>query len=210
MRREKQISNIKDCKGQALFLIGILLASFFPILSTLSLHQSFTTDEIQTGTFHKSNINSSVQIFTLDKIPLIGQEWNISIKLHENSTTNVIWTVSSGQPYFWEGPSQFIMNPNETVTQIYISHITGDNYGYIMLNFYLQLSNSTAGVSGSYQTILISEGYWENVGTGQLYVSDINSWLKGKSNSSQFLLESLLLLLGLIIIVILIKKLKFN
>ena len=107
----------------------------------------------------------------------------------------------------WEGAAQFTLNVGETITHQYVSHVCGDNYGWIMLAFHLSLSNTTAKVSGTYLAVLLFLGYpppRECEGTGQTIVSDITEWLSNQSTAPSF--ESAIILYALLIVVLVIPR----
>ena len=169
-----------------LALASSILTPVSAISSQINKSSFKSSDFDQEGTFFVSNISHEEEIFKLDKIPYIGQKWNITFSLDSDSTTSIIWKVVSGSPLFWEGISPFIMDPGDTVVNQYTSHITGDNYGSIMARYKITLVNITGSARGSYKAVLVAEGYWENIGTGQLYVSDIEAWRRSRTTTEYF------------------------
>lgn len=136
-----------------------------------------------------SNASTPVKLFLLGywSALRIGEKYNVSLNLDSNSTTAVNITVAteSSNPNMWEGPPQFTLHPAESFTTIYISHVCGDNLGWIMPYFFLQLLNSTASASGSYLACVLSEGYSHpDCGTGQALVINITQWLSEMSYST--------------------------
>jgi hypothetical protein len=182
-----------------LFLIVIFFGLFFAanplpivgaaIYNETPLFQPHSISERSlSGRFYFENSSELNSIFRLLYYTAvrIGEKYNVSFSLDSNSTTDVRITCSIS-PNMWEGPTEINLQPSETMSQIYISHVCGDNLGAISPVFKLQLINITAKVSGDYKAVLLFDGYQHPScgGTGQAIVANITQWLVDISSSNK-------------------------
>ncbi len=181
-----------------LFLIviflGLLLATYPLHVEGAAIHNETSlfkphsiSERSLSGRFYFKNSSEPNSIFRLlyYSAVRIGEKYNVSFSLDSNSTTDVRITCSIS-PNMWEGPTEISLQPSETKSQIYISHVCGDNLGVISPVFKLQLINSTAKVSGYYKAVLLFDGYQHpSCGTGQIIVSNITQWLFDISSSNK-------------------------
>ena len=179
-----------------LFLIVILLGLSFAtyplpvegaaIHNETSLFQPLSISELSlSGRFYFENSSELNSIFRLlyYSAVRIGEKYSVSFSLDSNSTTDVRITCSIS-PNMWEGPTEINLQPFETKSQIYFSHVCGDNLDVISPVFKLKLMNSTAKVSGYYEAVLLFAGYQHpSCGIGQIIVSNITQWLFDISSS---------------------------
>jgi hypothetical protein len=208
-----QYSNLRSIIGIWLLLITPITLNTTTIdISVISADQHLVNT--QEGHFFVSNTTTEVFVFMLNEVPRIGQTWNVTLDLDGNSSTYVHWEARPGSnnENMWEGQNQFTLQVGERVTNQYISHVCGDNYGYISLFFYLTLSNSTAKASGHYSAILIFQGYEipPECSKGQLIVSDILEWLATQSSDEDPNFTAIFIFGCLMITILIIVKRKRN
>ncbi|MHA2227449.1 MAG: hypothetical protein ACXAC8_19690 [Candidatus Hodarchaeales archaeon] len=158
------------------------------IYNETSLFQSHSISEPSlSGKFYFENSSVLNSIFRLLYYTAvrIGEKYNVSFSLDSNSTTDVRITCYIS-PNLWEGPTEMNLQPSETKSHIYISHVCGDNLDTISPVFKLLLMNSTAKVSGHYKAVLLFAGYQHpSCGTGQAVVENITHWLVDISSSNK-------------------------
>jgi len=143
------------------------------------------TLEVDTGSFSVVNTTESNYLFE-DHIwgISIGATWNVSIRVHSNSTTGIFVTFISLDPNDWTGIKDFQVHPGQTFTNNYTQHGMSDNVPYFNFNYILVESMKNA--SGTYNFTLVHSGYHSEYRTGSIFVSNITEWLlkKQSSNSS--------------------------
>lgn len=130
----------------------------------------------------------------------IGTTYNITITAESNSSSGVIFSVTS--IYFsksWDGLSEFQVFPNESFTTSYISHCMADEPPEV--SFRYSLIDSSKNASGTYHILCVDPGYQVSIpgGTGYTCVTDISAWLESKPLSNPtiglFLMSMILLIL---------------
>jgi hypothetical protein len=158
------------------------------------------------GTISLVNTTENL-LFTYTKptLPHIGETWNLTVRLFSNSTTGInvsyqnLYLLS---PDWWEGQKNFLVHPNETQTQIYVSHITGDTP--LGLAFYIRLLNNTQNAWGTYELTKLHSGYEFPVDTAHLYVSDISAWLEEMSGDNSTPFDEKIFVIGIPVIALLV------
>ena len=205
-------------KFQIIGIIFLLCFLLFTVNVTFNIGNiafaNLNSIEIQEDSFSVSNTIITVSIFMLEEVPRIGQTWNVTLQLDDDSTTGVEWEAKTGSNYenMWEGPAQFTQTEGEIVTHQYISHVCGDNMGHTGLFFGLTLIDSTGSISGSYSAELLFGGYANppECGTGQLIVPDISEWLASQSSQENPNLAPIIIFGCLVIIILVTNARKRN
>lgn len=133
------------------------------------------------GRFILSNkTEEELLVSSIDSYPQIGTTWNLTIDVDTNSSSSVLikfnYSLMSKHPERWEGPREFVVNPDEVRSAVYISHFISDFI--VSPNVYIKLINPSANASGFFYLNLIDPGYPYDVGTSHLYVSNITAWLE--------------------------------
>ena len=131
------------------------------------------------GTFTLDPSSEPITLVSTDHVRAqIGTTWNLTIRVSNNSSSAInvsFWNSYIREPYWWEGEKTLFIHPNETYSELYISHITGDTP--LEPLFLVSLVNNTGQAQGFYNLTLLHPGYSYFVGTSRLYVSDIFAWI---------------------------------
>lgn len=111
----------------------------------------------------------------------IGTTWNLSVTVHANSTSAVNismidWSMNEIWPRGLTGNLSFQVYPNQTRSEIYVSHVSCD---YIVsYNFKCSLAEVSESASGSFSFQIVHHGYVASHGTGCVSVGNISAWLE--------------------------------
>ncbi len=97
------------------------------------------------------------------------------IVLDAISSSSVAFSLFNGSGKYIEGVKTFILIPNETRTETYVSHFESD--GILRRFSYIQLIDGTKNASGTYLVEKVHSGYYITVGTGETYIANITQWL---------------------------------
>lgn len=173
-------------KGFVIIFTMIVLILFIPIFPNELKFTKADSEYDTSGVFSLTNTTDWEKlVFTPGSLVHIGTTWNLTVHVFENSTTAINITYQNNyilSPDWWEGRQSIIMFPNETHTEIYTSHVTGDTP--LGLAFYFSLINSSKYVNGQYFLSLVHLGYPCDVGTSHLFVSNITAWLESLSSTT--------------------------
>ncbi|MHA1169535.1 MAG: hypothetical protein ACTSRU_17045, partial [Candidatus Hodarchaeales archaeon] len=138
------------------------------------------------GSFILDNTSEQKEMVgALPPLARIGTAWNLTVSVGGNSTSGVNITFHEHFAHvidWWEGVKMFTVSPNQTRSEIYVSHAVADFP--IEPMFYCSLVESTGYASGDYQLLLIHGGYPFDVGTGETSVSNITAWLEELSSTN--------------------------
>ena len=164
----------------------------------------------KSGKFHIENSSVSQELVPISgSYPLIGETWNLTIAVNENSTSGIRITMSSSyysyHELWWEGNRNFTIEPGENRTESYISHVCTDYPAFPA--FFIELLIGSKDANGTYSLILIQKGTLADIGaTGQTYIWNITRWLENKSQTSSSIIRADGLMFGLIASLIILVK----
>jgi hypothetical protein len=202
------------CKQFFIFslLIGLLILNknggIQGFTEEISVNSKYTTIS---GNFLIENTTDNMKIFQIFEVPFIGQTWNVTLYLDNDSTTGITGSATSAWANIWEGPSQFELQGGEIINVQYILHACGDFYDNFILKFHIQLQNSAASAQGAYSAVMHFQGYGlpKECNTGQTYVADITKWLnRGQGSFSDELVLAFLVISSVGMIFFIKKKKK--
>ncbi len=167
---------LMNCWLVLIVMILSCLILFHSISAVTGLSKVEMTNTIRAGSFHISNTSDYHTLIEPEIYGLaIGHTVNVTITLHDNSSTAVNFSVSS----WYKGEAEFQVNPNETHSELYVNHFVSDDAHSLDLEYCLAESEKNA--SGMYQVEELHPGYHVNVGTSSLYVHNITAWLERQS-----------------------------
>jgi hypothetical protein len=164
------------------FVVVVLLLS-----PSLKVCDSSNKDEYNphslSGNFSLSNTPESALLFSFG-ISGIGLTYNLTISLQSNSTSNVSFSIFNNTGKHIEGWKIFTLSPNETRTEMYVSHYTSDVIP--LRSAYYQLIDGTKNASGTFLLQEVHGGYnipTVTIVTGPIYIENITAWLESLSRT---------------------------
>ncbi len=176
-------------------LLGLIICS--TLLSSFDCNSAISIQNMMGEFFHQNDTSGrfilsnkteeELLVSLIDPYPRIGTTWNLTIDVDTNSSSSVLikfnYSKMSKHPEWWEGPQEFVVNPSEVRSVVYISHFTSD-FSFSP-DVYIRLVNPSSNVSGFYHLNLINPGYPYDVGTSHLYVSNITAWLQNPPDEGE-------------------------
>ena len=151
--------------------------------------------------------NSSNQPYLLDPIILgntIGQTFNVTIILHDSSSSGINIELAQYSSYSFEGMEEFTVTPNETHSELYVNHFVSDLSPWFNFQYNLVIPEKNA--SGEFKIEQTHPGY-PITGpdqTGDLYVGNITAWLLTQSQTTTSTTQATPLTYSLVIILTLV------
>jgi hypothetical protein len=125
---------------------------------------------------HEILLDSEITIGT------IGRTFLFTVTLYANSSSAVHISFY-GYPNNWfEGEKEFNVYPNQTRSEIYVSHGVSDDTPYLGFEYYLVEPEKNA--SGTFEVLETHPGYPVDVGTSHIYVENITMWIEAQSSES--------------------------
>jgi hypothetical protein len=201
---KKSIQSFLPTRRVLLWTIIVVLLLLIPPSQGVNAQLPYPTKNEWIGRFFIANTSElqalDVILFTSE----IGATTNVTISVHSNSSSGILVSFSTTRPkYYWEGPLELRLEPDQSVTVSYICHFTADqsNAAY----FHYKLLESSKNASGTYQLEQVHPGYTAAfIGTSHLYVSDITLWLEHQSRiygTPELAVGIFLLCIGLLVVI---------
>jgi hypothetical protein len=169
--------------GSLFFLLFSLIVVLLnpTAISGLVSESNSLGPQVLEGNFFISNTSDQKTLFQLEFLG-IGVTYNVTIRLHANSSSDVSFSLFPESGKRIEGLKLFSLAPNDSRTEQYVSHWDSD--GIPPRYVFYQLVDSTKNASGSYYVQKVHSGYSINVGTGDIYIANITAWLETPSQTS--------------------------
>ncbi|UCG00919.1 MAG: hypothetical protein JSW11_15040 [Candidatus Heimdallarchaeota archaeon] len=178
--------------------VGTMLVLLIPFISrTLIVRSSHLNGDdsrnSETGSFFLNNS----EVTLIDEIWWynIGTHWNLTVHIHPNSTSAVKITafLDDGislrqQKEPLSGNFTFQVSPNETCSEIYVSHTACDEIHFFYFNG--SLTNVSGIASGTFHFQETHPGYNPYVDTDCVHAENITLWLETRRTDYYITSES--------------------
>ncbi|UCE12999.1 MAG: hypothetical protein JSV04_12505 [Candidatus Heimdallarchaeota archaeon] len=155
-------------------------------LPTMAQIRGSILNESESGSFFLENTTEGIKILEWFEILKLGTTWNLTIHVHANSSSAVNITMIRymvTDPSGWlSGPITFLVFPNETRSESYVSHFACD--AVPSYSFQCSPENSLEIASGTYNFQKTHKGYSVDHGTDCSSIGNITAWLEGESTTS--------------------------
>ena len=169
---------------KALILLITLITSFHFVSAVRSFGNQEVPILIRAGSLIISNSSSQQDLFESPILgQKIGQTFNVTISLQGNSSSAIKIVLASYSVLNFEGAKEFTVTPNETHSELYVTHFVSDLSPWF--NLQVNLFEPENNASGLFQVEQTHPGYSVYGGqTGDLYVDNITAWLLTQSQST--------------------------
>jgi hypothetical protein len=162
----------------------VLLISFLSrvlIVSSTHFLVKANSETPEIGSFFLNN--TEITLFDAREWYNIGTRWNLTLHVHANSTSSVIITTYlddgvelNEQKEPLSGNFKFQVAPNETRSEIYVSHTACNAISSFYFN--ASLMNVLSSASGTYHFQETHPGYNPYVDTDCAHADNITLWLE--------------------------------
>ena len=190
-KQDVGMDNLTPFNRIHLVIVIIIISFHFIPVSSIKLpirtdsFQETSSRIIETGFFSISNTSDQYTLFqetVYATVMHIGTPWELSISVSSNSSSKVAFVLLRQASRWFEGTEAFQVHPNETRSELYVSHCASDETAGF--NFRYSLVDNQKDASGNYNITRIHFGYPVDIGSGDTCIWDIAAWLKDYNSSS--------------------------